>query len=145
MEDNIIFKLVPAARISLLAVFFIGFVFVIYYMVKDKIRIEIGILWILSFIIGSILIIFDDLLYFFTHKIGGKQPSSGLALLAFAFIFLILITFSSYISTLYSRIKNLVQYTALLEKRVREIENKLNKDIKREINSEINNQEKQRT
>lgn len=124
------FPLSLVAKISIGTILLIGLFLILYFVSKDKLRIEISILWIFSFIIGLIFTIFDDLLLHFTHLIGGVQPSSGLSVLSFGFVFLLLIFFSSIISKLLDKVKNLIQYVSFLEKRVRELEDKLKEDEK---------------
>jgi len=59
---------------------------------------------------------------FITKLIGAKQPASTLSFLSISFIFIVLIYFSMKISVISIRLKDLIQYVALLEKRLKEIE-----------------------
>jgi len=125
------FDLSLTAKISLTLILSVGLIYILLLMIREKIKIEIGLLWIISFLAAIIIIIFDKILKFLTEAIGGVLPSSGLSLLAFAFIFLLLIVFSSNISFLFDKVKNLSQYISYLEKRIRDLENKTDTKTKK--------------
>jgi len=125
------FDLSLTAKISLTLILSVGLIYILLLMIREKIKIEIGLLWIISFLAAIIIIIFDKILKFLTEVIGGVLPSSGLSLLAFAFIFLLLIVFSSNISFLFDKVKNLSQYISYLEKRIRDLENKVDTKTKK--------------
>lgn len=79
-------------------------------------------LWIFGGIGMGILLIFPELLSWFTHLAGIKLVSNGLFAMFLFFILIILISITSIVSRQSDNIKRLVQYNALLEKRIRELE-----------------------
>ena len=115
-----------AAKISLSFIFLLGIILIIYLILKDKIKIEFGLLWILAFFAASLVVLSSKVLTTLTKLIGGINPSAGLSILAFGFIFLLLIIFTASLTALHDKIKKLTQHISFLEfeLRLKQSENK---------------------
>ncbi len=121
--NNMEITLSPIAKLALVIFLIVIITIIVWLMVKNKIKLELGLIWLLSLITGSIVVLNENFLCFFTEKIiGGKQPATGLSVLAFMFIFILLISFSSIISDLTTKLKDLSQYVALLEHKLHRLE-----------------------
>lgn len=78
-----------------------------------------GILWIFAVVVVMVLVSFPPLLALVTRLVGAVFPVSALTLLAFVFIFAVLVYFSVRISSLSAQHAELVQALALRELRER--------------------------
>ena len=81
----------------------------------QKLYIGYAVLWLLSVIGLMITVSFPPLLAFVTSAIGAIFPASALTLLAFVFVFFILIIYSLKLSILTSKQSELIQQIALNE------------------------------
>lgn len=98
--------------------------FVIIMMLKKKsLNLKYTLLWIFSVGIMLVLVIWPQLLNFFIKIVDIKTPVNALFTIFIFFILMILMSLTSIVSRQNERIKDLVQYNALLEKRIRELEN----------------------
>ena len=116
------FRLSFQAQLILIFILFLIFLFVIYLLIKKKLNIEYSLIWIFLILIATLFISSNEVILFITKLIGAKQPASTLSFLSISFIFIVLIYFSMKISVISIRLKDLIQYVALFEKRLKEIE-----------------------
>ena len=75
-----------------------------------------------------LLVIFQSLLLGISHALGFQSSMNGLMVMGVAFIIMIIMSLTSIVSKQSRKIRNLVQYSAMLEKRIRDIENSINKN-----------------
>ena len=108
------------SQLALVFVLAVSAIVLIWLLLKDKIHIEYALLWFFALILGVVIASSNRFLMFMTRLIGAKIPASALAYLGFAFIFFVLIYFSTRISVLSNKLKNLTQYVALLEKELKD-------------------------
>ena len=108
------------SQLALVFVLAVSAIVLIWLLLKDKIHIEYALLWFFALILGVAIASSNRFLMFTTRLIGAKIPASALAYLGFAFIFFVLIYFSTRISVLSNKLKNLTQYVALLEKELKD-------------------------
>jgi len=94
-------------------------------------------LWIFGGIGMGILLIFPELLNWFIHLVGIQLASNGLFAIILFFILIILISITSIVSKQSDHIKRLVQDNALLEKRIRELEDILRHEAAKQEDSFI--------
>lgn len=94
-------------------------------------------LWIFGGIGMGILLIFPELLNWFIHLVGIQLASNGLFAIILFFILIILISITSIVSKQSDHIKRLVQDNALLEKRIRELEDILRQEAAKREDSFI--------
>lgn len=89
---------------------------------KKRLYLKYALLWILSGCIMLGLALFPEMLSFFAHIVGIYDPTNALFAIAFFCIILILMSLTAIVSKLNERVKRLAQSIALLEERLREIE-----------------------
>jgi hypothetical protein len=80
-----------------------------------KLNVGYAVIWLLALSGVIALVSFSPLLEFITHSVGAIYPASAVSLLAFVFIFLVLIFFSIQLSKLLFQQNELIQYLALKE------------------------------
>lgn len=85
-------------------------------------------LWLVAGVILLLLACFPRIMTYFIEMIGIKTPSNGLFAVCIAFIILILMSITSIVSKQNEKIRTLVQYTAFLEKEIRDIKDSTNNE-----------------
>jgi len=103
------------------------FVFIIYLLRKNALSLRYTLLWFFSIFVMLILNIFPTVLQVITGILGFQLASNAVFSLLFGFIIVILLSLTSIISKQSERIKTVAQNNALLEKRIRELEEKFGK------------------
>ena len=99
----------------------LGFLLLILNLVrKHDLVIGYALLWMVSVIGLMALVTFTPLQDFATKAVGAVYPASALSLLAFVFIFIVLIYFSVQLSVMSSRQVELIQAIAILELKLQE-------------------------
>lgn len=112
-------------RLALLLAIFLYYI-VLYYLVKRKMfSVKYVILWLISGFLMLIFVLFPSLLDLFTKVVGIIEPTNGLFSIFCFCVLIILMTITAIVSSLSEKNKKLCQNIALLEKRLRDIENKL--------------------
>lgn len=101
---------------------------IILYMLKKKhLTVRYSIIWLLS---GLALLMFSVapyIIFVIGNILHVQVPSNLVFMMLFAFVLLLLLSLSSIVSGFAEKIKKLTQQMALLEKRVRELEEKQEK------------------
>lgn len=111
-------------RICLVIALIFYFVIILALLKRKSLLLKYTLLWMLSGMGMIILIVFPQLLNFVVLLVDIKSPVNGLFAFGIFFILLILMSITSIVSKQSEKIKLLVQDNALLEKRIRELENK---------------------
>ncbi len=112
-------------RIVLGLVVVIYFLLILHFMKRKMLSLKYTLLWLLSgFAMGS-LVIFPGLLDTFVKILGIATPVYGLFVFAIFFLLVIAMSLTAIVSKQTERIKDLAQENAALEKRVRELEGKV--------------------
>ncbi len=114
-----------------LAVIAIYMVLILYLLRMKKLYLKYALLWLLTGGVMVVLVLFPQLLQWFFVLCGIEVFSNGLFAVLVFFILLILLALTSIVSNLSERNRRLTQIIALLEKRVRELEDKENEQIQR--------------
>lgn len=97
--------------------------FIILMLLKNKkISLKYTLLWLLSGLLLVILVAFPSILSSVSALFGFQSSMNGLIIMLIAFIIIIVMSITSIVSNQSKKIRNLVQYSAMLEKRVRELE-----------------------
>ena len=117
--------------LSLHAILIIGSVafllFILYLMKKGKLEVKYSIIW-LAFSLCMILFACFPYTVLILNDIAGViDPVNFIFMIQIMFILLILLSVSAVVSGFSKKIKQLAQANAILEKRVRELEEKLRK------------------
>ena len=87
-----------------------------------KISLKYTLLWLLSGLLLVILVAFPSILSSVSALFGFQSSMNGLIIMLIAFIIIIVMSITSIVSNQSKKIRNLVQYSAMLEKRMRELE-----------------------
>ncbi len=98
---------------------------IIYLMKKGRMSLKYSLMWFFSGLMLLICAIFPRIIGFFTDLLGIYSETNGIFFVGVCFILLIILSLTSIASGLSERIRTLVQTQAMLEKRVRELEEKL--------------------
>ena len=86
-----------------------------------------------SGVILALLVIWPEILSRFVRLVGIQSNMNGLFIMAIAFIVMIMMSLTSIVSRQTNKIRHLVQEIAILEKRLRELENDSEKDGRKDI------------
>lgn len=112
-------------RIALLIAIVIYYIIVINLLRKGKLSLRYSLIWLFMGICLALILIFPNILVEFSNLIGIVEPINGLFTVIIGFILMLLMLISSIVSKQSDKIKNLTQDNALLEKRIRELEEKI--------------------
>lgn len=117
-------------QITLIICIVLFFCAIIHLLRKDALRLKYSFLWILTGIVLLIVGIFPGVMNWITSVVGIYDVTNGLFAIALFFILCMLLSITSIVSKLTNKNKDLTQSNALLEKRVRELENANNRKSK---------------
>lgn len=131
--------MLPTRLVITLLVGLLVYFFIILMLLKYKeISLKYTLLWLLSGLLLVLLVIFPSILTWLSNVLGFQSNMNGLMVMGVAFIIMIIMSLTSIVSKQSNKIRNLVQYTALLEKRIRDIEQSIlnNGDCKKDTKDE---------
>lgn len=114
-------------RVLLMVAVFVYFIMVFQLLKRKTLNLKYTLLWLASGFIMLILVVFPQLLQFFARLVGIADPMNALFSVVFFCIIMILMALTAIVSKQNNRNKDLVQSVALLEKRVRELEENTDK------------------
>lgn len=107
------------------------FIFVLIYLLllfnlikRKKYELKYTLIWMFLGFTMLILILFPSILEYFSNIIGISLPINALFILGIFFSLFISMCITAIVSSLTNKVKKIAQYVAILEKRVRELENK---------------------
>lgn len=109
-------------RMAMLLAVALYFVLVLYLLKKRSLNLKYTLLWILSGLMMLVLAIFPQILNLFANLVGVYEPTNALFSIICFCIIIILMSLTAIVSKLNEKSKRLIQKMALLEKRVRELE-----------------------
>ena len=121
----------PYLRLSLCIGIAAYFLLMIRFLKIKALNLKYSLLWIISGIIMLILVIFPELLSQVSTMLGFVSTVNAVFVLIIFFLMCILMSITSIVSRHNTRSKILTQHLALLEKRVRELENYIENNDKR--------------
>lgn len=97
-------------------------------LLKDKaLSLKYSLLWIFAGIVMGILVLFPKVLWFLVKVSGIQTPMYALIVFCLAFVIMILMSLTSIVSRQNRKIRILIQENAMLDKRIRDLESKLDK------------------
>ncbi len=111
-------------RITLCIAVICYFIIILFYLKRKMLELKYTLLWLLAGIVMGVMIFFPELLVFFVRLLGIESNMNGLYVLCFAFIIAILMSLTSIVSKQALKIKTLTQEICMMEKRIRELEEK---------------------
>lgn len=109
-------------RISLICGLIVYFVLILLLLKKREISLKYTLLWLAAGMFMGILVIWPEILHMIISKIGIESNMNGLFILAIAFVMVILMSITSIVSKQSDKIRSLTQIIAMMEKRIRELE-----------------------
>lgn len=110
-------------QIALLFAVAFYFVVVLHLLKTGSLNLKYTLLWLLSGIIMLVLAVFPGLLDRIAHVVGVYEPTNALFAIILFCVIIILMSLTAIVSRLNEKCKCLIQKIALLEARVRELEN----------------------
>ena len=109
-------------QITMLVAVGLYFLIVFRLLKKKTLNLKYTLLWLASGIIILALAIFPQILGWFAALVGIYEPTNALFAFMFFCVIIILMSITAIVSKLNEKSKRLIQSVALLEKRVRELE-----------------------
>lgn len=110
-------------RIVLIIAVIIYFALILHWLKVKSLNLKYSLLWIFSGIAMGILVIFPETLMSLSKLTGIQTPMYALLVSAIGLIIAILMSITSIVSRQNRKIRTLIQENALLEKRIRDLEN----------------------
>lgn len=98
------------------------FIIILYFLKQRALNLKYTLLWLLAGAVMGILVIVPELLTAIIHIFGIQDNMNGLFIFCIGFIIMILLSLTSIASRQNRKIRTLTQELAILDKRVRELE-----------------------
>lgn len=115
--------MIPATlRVTLIVAVISYFIIILYFLKQKALNLKYTLLWIVAGLVMGILVIVPELLVFIIHIFGIQDNMNGLFIFAIGFIIMILLSLTSIASRQNRKIRTLTQEMSILDKRVRELE-----------------------
>ncbi len=128
LEEEV--KMLPVIlRITLIIGIICYFALLLFFLKKKALLLKYTLIWIFAGLFLISMIIFPELLVLIKKVLGMESNMNALFVLVLGFVVMILMALTSIASRQAVRIKILIQTNAILEKRIRELENKVEMDI----------------
>ena len=112
-------------RLVLIVLVIAYFVIILYLLKKKALTLRYTLLWLLSGLVMGILVFWPGILTWLIGLVGIQSNMNGLFLTAIGFSIMILMSLTSIATKQRQKIKTLIQEMGMLEKRVRQLEEKL--------------------
>lgn len=109
----------------IVAIIFVYLAVICFLLKKKKLYLKYALLWLMTGIMMILLVLFPELIQWIFDIIGIKVYSNGLFAVLLFFILLILLALTSIVSSANEKNRRLIQTIAILEKRVRELEDRI--------------------
>lgn len=109
-------------RIFILIGILFYFILIFHFLRKKELALKYTLLWLAA---GLFMLLFDlcpSLLTWMVHLFGIELPVNGIFALCIFFLMILLMSLTSIVSKQTDKIRTLTQYTAMLEKRIRQLE-----------------------
>ncbi len=124
----------PRLTLILIVAIIIYYVIILSLLKHKKLNMKYTLLWLFTGLIMLILVLFPHIMVRFIALLGITDLMNGLFITMIAFLIMLVMSLTSIASRQAQRITKLIQTQALLEKRVRELEDKV--DIDCELGSD---------
>lgn len=117
--------MIPATlRITLIIAVICYFIIILYFLKQRALNLKYTLMWLLAGAVMGILVFFPELLTHIIHMLGIEDNMNGLFIMCIAFIIMISMALTSIVSRQNAKIRTLVQELGILEKRIRELEDR---------------------
>lgn len=115
-------------RITLIIAVICYFILILLFLKRKALELKYTLLWLLSGMVLGAFVLFPQLLVYMIRILGIESPMNGLYVLCIGFIIIILMALTSIVSKQTMKIRALIQEIAMLEKRLREVEEERKSD-----------------
>lgn len=112
-------------RVVLIVAIIVYFIMILIFLKNKTLELRYTLLWMFAGMILAVLVIWPELLSRLVRLVGIQSNMNGLFIMAIAFIVMIMMSLTSIVSRQTNKIRHLIQEIAILEKRVRELEKKV--------------------
>ena len=112
-------------RVVLIVAVIVYFIMILIFLKNKTLELRYTLLWMFAGMILAVLVIWPELLSRLVRLVGIQSNMNGLFIMAIAFIVMIMMSLTSIVSRQTNKIRHLIQEIAILEKRVRELEKKV--------------------
>lgn len=102
--------------------------FIIHSLVRKKFNLKYSLVWLFSALCMLLVVIFPNIISLLSNLLGIELQSNAVFFFAILFLVTIVLTLTSIVSKINNHIYRLTQTQAILERRVRELEEKLNSE-----------------
>ena len=120
-------------RITLIIAVLCYFILILLFLKRRALELKYTLLWLLAGVVMGAFVIFPKLLSLLTKMLGIESTMNGLYVLCIGFIIIILMALTSIVSRQSIKIRALIQENAMLEKRMREIEDGKDKTDRKSV------------
>ena len=117
-----------ALQIFLIICLLLFFCMIIYFVAKKKLNLKYALMWLFAVVSMLFVTIFHQIVDWISSVIGIAAPVNTVFLFSGMFMILILMTLSFIVSHLNNRFYRMAQTIALMEKRIRDLEDSITKD-----------------
>ena len=100
------------------------FVFIFFLIKKKLLTLKYSLIWLFGGVIVLLIILFPGTFSSLMEKLGLITPSNGLFAICIFVFMIVTLLLTSVISSMYAKIKRLIQSIGIIEKRIRELEGK---------------------
>jgi len=114
-------------QIVLIIAIVIYFVIILYFLKNKALELKYTLIWLVAGGVMLILVAFPQLMSVIVRLLGIQSSMNGLYIALISFMIMILMTLTSIVSRNAYKAKTLIQEIAILEKRVRDLEKKYEK------------------
>lgn len=104
------------------------FIIVLLLLKKRSLSLKYTLLWLLAGLVMAIMVLFPKLLVVLAHLSGIETPMYALFVVCIGFMLCILMALTSIVSKQNQKITTLIQMVGIYEKRMREVEENINKE-----------------
>ena len=115
-------------QIFLIVAVLIFTIIIIRYLTKKRLNLKYSLSWLAACVVMLVLSVFPSLVEMLGNLVGVATVTSTVFMFAGMFMLVIILTLTIIVSHLNNRVYRLTQMQALLEKRVRELEQKIKAD-----------------
>lgn len=109
-------------RITLIIAVCCYFVLILLFLKKKSLELKYSLLWFLAGVVMGVFVLWPKLLGYLIRFLGIESIMNGLFVLCIGFIIIILMALTSIVSKQTMKIRALIQENAMLEKRLRSLE-----------------------
>lgn len=114
-------------RFSLILAVLCYFIIILSLLKRRALELKYTLLWLFAGLVMGLMLLFPEILLEIIHALGIETYMYGLFVLVLGFIICILMALTSIVSRQLKKINDLVQENAILEKRIRDLENRVEK------------------